>query len=125
MPFEEEKGPGTYRGRMRYFPWEFVFLSAYLSINVNLDLRNMPKNYFYKLGVFWVNDAWCDQFSYHKRAPFFSQMRANKVYHKTFFRRILSSPEVSPTSDAKYTLSLRVRPRGSDNIRQILLENAV
>ena len=34
---------------MRYFPrksWEFVFLSAYLSINVNLDLRYMPKNHF-------------------------------------------------------------------------------
>ena len=43
-PFEgeEEKGPGTHCVRMRYFPsksWEFVFLSAYLSVNVNLDLR--------------------------------------------------------------------------------------
>ena len=50
-PFEgeEEKGPGTHCVRMRYFPsksWEFVFLSAYLSVNVNLDLRCMPKNHF-------------------------------------------------------------------------------
>ena len=49
-PFEEEeKGPGTHYVRMRYFPsksWEFVFLSAYLSVNVNLDLRYMPKNHF-------------------------------------------------------------------------------
>ena len=46
-PFEEEeKGPGTHCVCMRYFPsksWEFVFLSAYLSVNVNLDLRCMPK----------------------------------------------------------------------------------
>ena len=49
-PFEEEeKGPGTHCVRMRYFPsksWEFVFLSAYLSVNVNLDLGYMPKNPF-------------------------------------------------------------------------------
>ena len=49
-PFEdEEKGPGTHCVCMRYFPsksWEFVFLSAYLSVNVNFDLRCMPKNYF-------------------------------------------------------------------------------
>ena len=49
-PFEEEeKGPGTHCVCMRYFPsksWKFVFLSTYLSINVNLDLRCMPKNHF-------------------------------------------------------------------------------
>ena len=50
-PFEEEeeKGPGTQCVRMRYFPsksWEFVFLSAYQSVNVNLDLRYLPKNHF-------------------------------------------------------------------------------
>ena len=48
-PFEEEeKGPGIHCVRMRYFPsksWEFIFLSAYLSVNVNLDLRCMPKNH--------------------------------------------------------------------------------
>ena len=46
---EEEKGPGTHWMCVRYFPsksWEFVFLSAYLSVNVNLDLRYMPKNHF-------------------------------------------------------------------------------
>ena len=45
-PFEEEeKGPGTHCVRMHYFPnksWEFVFLS----VNMNLVLRNMPKNHF-------------------------------------------------------------------------------
>ena len=49
-PFEEEeKGPSTYCVRMRYFPsksWKFIFLSAYLSVNVNLDLRYIPKNHF-------------------------------------------------------------------------------
>ena len=46
-PFEER--PGTHCVRMRYFPSksrEFIFLSAYLSVNVNLDLRNMPKIIF-------------------------------------------------------------------------------
>ena len=45
---EEEKGPGTHCVRMHYFPsksLELIFLSAYLSVNVNLDLRNMPKNH--------------------------------------------------------------------------------
>ena len=49
-PFEEEeKGPGTHYVCMRYLPsksWEFVFLSDYLSVNMNLDLKNMPKNHF-------------------------------------------------------------------------------
>ena len=48
-PFEEEKGPGTHCVCMLFFPsksWEFVFLSAYLSVNVNLDPRYMPKNHF-------------------------------------------------------------------------------
>ena len=56
--------------RMRYFPsksWEFVFLSAYLSVNVNLDLRYMPQKSFL-LVAFRAQDACCDQFRYHKRA---------------------------------------------------------
>ena len=47
-PFEE-KGSGTHCVRMRYFPckrWELVLLSAYLSVNVSLDLSFMPKNHF-------------------------------------------------------------------------------
>ena len=39
-PFEEEKGPGTHCVHMHYFP------NSYLSVNVNLDFRYMPKNHF-------------------------------------------------------------------------------
>ena len=45
--FEGGERPGTHCLRMRYFPsksWEFVFSSAYYSVNVTLDLRCMPKN---------------------------------------------------------------------------------
>ena len=62
---EEEKGPSTHCVRMCYFPsksLELIFLSAYLSVNMNLDLRHMPKNHFY-----WAKDIQFNS-SYHKQA---------------------------------------------------------
>ena len=72
MPFEEEKGPGTHCVRMHYFPsksWEFLFLSAYLSVNVDLDLSNIPKKSF-MLAAFQAKDKFScwDKFSYDQRA---------------------------------------------------------
>ena len=45
------------------------FWSAYLSVNVNLDLRNMPKIHFGR-----AKDTCCDQFSYQ---------RANSIDRRT------------------------------------------